>query len=96
MVVARKGSFAGAYETLTIAATALGPSAAFHTSAWAIFGPGETGDTVRWRDDGTDPTTLVGHLLAAGATLTYYGDCSKIKFIRTGATSMTLPTSYYR
>ena len=36
---------------------------------------------VRWRDDGTAPTASVGMPLAAGVTLQYDGDLSKIKFI---------------
>lgn len=36
---------------------------------------------VRWRDDGTAPTSSVGMPLAAGVTLQYDGDLSKIKFI---------------
>lgn len=37
---------------------------------------------LRWRDDGVDPTASVGMPLAAGVTLQYDGDLSKIKFIQ--------------
>lgn len=36
---------------------------------------------VRWRDDGVAPTASVGMPLAAGVTLQYDGDLSKIRFI---------------
>jgi len=54
----------------------------------------ETQD-VRWRDDGTNPTASVGMVLAAGETLPYTGDLSKLKFIETTA-SAKLNISYYR
>ena len=49
---------------------------------------------VRWRDDSTDPTASVGMPLAAGVTLQYDGDLSKIKFIEQTA-SAKLNISYY-
>jgi len=36
---------------------------------------------VRWRDDGTDPTTTVGIRLHAGATFFYTGNLRSIRFI---------------
>jgi hypothetical protein len=36
---------------------------------------------VRWRDDGTDPTSTVGMKIIDGGQLSYSGDLSKIKFI---------------
>lgn len=36
---------------------------------------------VRWRDDGVAPTATVGMPLAAGVTLQYDGDLTRIKFI---------------
>jgi len=39
------------------------------------------GANVRWRDDGTDPTTTVGMRLHAGETMFYTGDLKTIKFI---------------
>lgn len=49
---------------------------------------------VRWRDDGVDPTSTVGMPLAAGTTLQYDGDLTKIKFIEQEA-SAKLNVSYY-
>ncbi len=52
------------------------------------------GQAVRWRDDGVAPTSTVGMPLAAGVTLQYDGDLSKIKFIEQTATAK-LNISYY-
>lgn len=50
---------------------------------------------VRWRDDGTNPTTTVGSLLMAGATLEYdAGTFARLKFIEVAA-SAKLNVSYY-
>jgi len=49
---------------------------------------------VRWRDDETAPTASVGMPLAAGATLQYDGDLTKIRFIEQTA-SARLNISYY-
>lgn len=49
---------------------------------------------VRWRDDGTDPTSAVGIVLAAGDDFFYTGDLSAIKFIETAA-SAKINVSYY-
>jgi hypothetical protein len=50
---------------------------------------------VRWRDDGTDPSSTVGMTItAAAAPLEYAGDLSAIKFIETAA-SAALNISYY-
>ncbi len=49
---------------------------------------------VRWRDDGSDPTASVGMPLAAGVTLQYDGDLSKIRFIeQVGGAKLNI--SYY-
>lgn len=49
---------------------------------------------VRWRDDDVAPTATVGMPLAAGVTLQYDGDLTKIKFIEQTA-SAKLNISYY-
>ena len=49
---------------------------------------------LRWRDDGTDPTSSVGMPLAVGVTLQYDGDLSKIKFIQQTAGGI-VNISYY-
>jgi hypothetical protein len=51
-------------------------------------------NTVRWRDDGVNPTASVGMPLAAGVTLQYDGDLKKIKFIEQTA-SAKINISYY-
>lgn len=49
---------------------------------------------VRWRDDDTAPTASVGMPLAAGVTLQYDGDLSKIQFIeQVGGAKLNI--SYY-
>jgi hypothetical protein len=52
------------------------------------------GAPVRWRDDGTNPTSSVGMPLAIGVPLQYDGDLNKIRFIQQSA-SATLNISYY-
>jgi len=49
---------------------------------------------VRWRDDDVAPTATVGMPLAAGATLQYDGDLTKIKFIEQTA-SAKINVTYY-
>jgi hypothetical protein len=49
---------------------------------------------VRWRDDGTNPSSTVGMPLAAGVTLQYDGNLNGIKFINNGGTA-ELNISYY-
>lgn len=49
---------------------------------------------VRWRDDGTSPTSSVGMPLAVGQPLEYDGDMNKIKFIEV-TTSAKLNVAYY-
>lgn len=51
----------------------------------AIITPETAG--VRWRDDGVDPTASVGMPLAAGVTLQYDGDLSRIRFIEQAPTA---------
>ena len=52
------------------------------------------GQAVRWRDDGTDPTSSVGMPLAVGVPLQYDGDLTKIRFIeQTGSAKLNI--SYY-
>ena len=50
---------------------------------------------LRWRDDGSDPTSAVGMLEADGAKFFYCGDLSTFKAIRVDATTI-LNVSYYR
>ena len=39
------------------------------------------GGVVRWRDDGTDPTSTIGMSIPASGELDYCGDMSTIRFI---------------
>lgn len=49
---------------------------------------------VRWRDDGTAPSATVGMPLAAGTTLQYDGDLTKIQFFeQVGGAKLNI--SYY-
>jgi hypothetical protein len=85
-------------ETLTVAASAIGPTLATleHASGqadYAQFGPLETGQ-VRYRFNAA-PTDTVGALLEIGDTLICRGDeIEQVKFIRTGGTSGTLFVQY--
>jgi hypothetical protein len=58
----------------------------------AIITPETAG--VRWRDDGVAPTATVGMPLAAGVTLQYDGDLSRVRFIQQTAGAI-LNISYY-
>jgi hypothetical protein len=58
----------------------------------AIITPETQG--VRWRDDGVAPTALIGMPLAAGVTLQYDGDLTKIFFFEQAA-SARLNITYY-
>lgn len=53
-----------------------------------------TTKAVRWRDDGTAPTTTVGMHLAADTDLWYDGSLSALQFIEEAA-SAVLNVSYY-
>lgn len=49
---------------------------------------------VRWRDDGTAPTTGIGMQIAAGASIYYTGELSALKVIEEAA-SAKLNIAYY-
>lgn len=51
--------------------------------------------SVRWRDDGTNPTASVGVLLPVNTPFPYIGSLARIKFIETTA-SATCFVSYYQ
>jgi hypothetical protein len=53
------------------------------------------GAPVRYRDDGTAPTTTVGMPIGIGSQLTYSGNLAAIEFIQQSA-SATLDVSYYK
>ncbi len=54
-----------------------------------------TGQNLRWRDDGTNPTATVGMRLVANDILVYSGVMSAIKFIEE-TTSAVLNITYYK
>lgn len=72
------------------------------SSATALTVPDGTGmvmiqaetQSIRWRDDGSDPTATVGMVLAAGDILFYTGKSKTIKLIETTA-SAKANVSYY-
>lgn len=50
---------------------------------------------VRWRDDGTNPTSSVGMLLSAGQTLVYNGDPRSLRVIET-TSSAVVNVAFYK
>jgi predicted hotdog family 3-hydroxylacyl-ACP dehydratase len=50
--------------------------------------------SVRWRDDGVDPTTTVGMLMPSTVVLEYDGQLANLRFIEVTA-SAKLNVSYY-
>jgi len=54
----------------------------------------ETND-IRWRDDGTNPSTTVGMVITAGTDLWYVGNLRALKIIEVGTDSIA-NISYYK
>lgn len=80
------------YQQFTLAAATALPSIPLGaTEALVVC---ET-QTVRWRDDGTNPTASVGMPLTANTAFPYTGNLSAIKFIQT-TTTATCNVSYYK
>lgn len=78
-------------DTTISAASALPalPSSAQGTMALIQAGTAD----LRWRDDGTDPTTSAGMILASGESFLYTGNPGAVKVISaTGEVNVT----YYR
>lgn len=75
-------------QVLTVPSNTSGKGAATYAIIQA-----ET-QAVRWRDDGTAPTSTVGMVIAAGGELRYDGNLSSIQFIEATA-SDKLNISYY-
>lgn len=85
------------YEAITVADTAIGLTAAnIKADTTRVYCTLETAQ-IRFRTDGTAPTSTTGHLLESGAALELYSydDIVKFKAIRTGATSGALKCSYW-
>ena len=70
------------------------PPAGFLVGYVVIQCEGAGTDSVRWRDDGTAPTSSVGMMLDGGQELDYTGDPTMIQFI-VDAGSPKLNISYY-
>lgn len=49
----------------------------------------------RWRDDAGDPTASLGRVIAPDDTMTYMGNLSAVRFIRS-ADGVTLDISFYK
>lgn len=80
------------YEQITSLSSAAGLTIPVGTSVALIQAESQN---VRWRDDGTNPTSTVGSLLMAGSTLEYdAADFGSLKFIEVAA-SAKLNVSYY-
>jgi hypothetical protein len=88
-----------AYESVTVANTAIGLTAS-STAAPIRNAATLTLETaqIRFRVDGTDPTSSEGHLLEIGDTLELCNqeEVKNFKAIRTGSTSGVLKVSYFR
>lgn len=81
------------YEQITVLTSAQGLTVPAGTIK-AIIQP--TGQAVRWRDDGTNPTATIGLEIAVGDVLEYgVTDFTKIKFIEVAPTAI-LNISYYK
>lgn len=82
------------YEQLTGLSSAKGLTpATYEGASYAIIQAED--QNVRWRDDGTNPTTSIGMMLTAEQQIAYFGDLSAIKFLEETA-SAKLNVSYYR
>lgn len=79
------------YQQITNLATATGLTPP-RGATFALIIP-ET-QAIRWRDDGTDPTSAIGMPLGPTGILEYDGDLRSIRFIQQAA-SAVLNISYY-
>jgi hypothetical protein len=89
-----------AYESVTVSSSAVGLTAATYRQAGYAVQAFLTleGAEIRWRIDGSNPTTTEGHLLEPGQNLTLDSPDAVKNFraIRTGATNGTLKVTYFR
>lgn len=79
------------YQQLTSLSSAVGLTIPANTTVALI--QAET-QSIRWRDDGTDPTTTVGMVLSAGESMFFTGSLAAFKAIEITA-SAKLNISYY-
>jgi hypothetical protein len=81
-----------ALKTLGVDAPATGGTPIPDGAVKALIQP-EAQD-IRWTDDGTNPTTVIGNLLKVNTVLEYEGDLARFKFIETAA-SAKVNVNYY-
>ena len=84
------------YESITVADTAIGFTASIYQNNYvqSVTCTLETA-SIRFRLDGTDPTSAEGHLVPAGQSIKITGaSIAKFKAIRTGAVSGVLRCSF--
>lgn len=83
------------YEQLTVADTAVGFASIPTNADKAVIVVEDK--TIRWRDDGTNPTSTVGTKAFANTWITLEGrqKITQFKAIRQGADSAKLSISYY-
>ena len=88
------------FETITVADTAIGLTASKLASTprpKKVYITFETA-SCRFRYDGTDPSSTVGHLLVPTSSIVLEGfsQMNNVKFIRTGGTNAVAQVSYLR
>lgn len=81
----------GVYQFTVATATALPTIPSGASEAFIVC----TGQTVRWRDDGTNPTASVGVPLPVNTGFPYIGSLARLKIIETTA-SATCNVAYYQ
>jgi hypothetical protein len=95
MMAAAEESNAGSFESVTVAASAVGLTADTYGAATKAEMTLETAQ-IRVRKDGTNPTSSDGHLVEIGDTimLKSAADIAAFKAIRTGSVSGVLKITY--
>ena len=97
----------GVYVQLTSLSSSTALSASFPAGTGTVTGGATYTDVnvaliqaesqnVRWRDDGTAPTSTVGHILYVGESMFYEGDMNNLKFIETAASAKLSVTFYVK
>lgn len=102
------------YEAITVSTASIGLTASTLTAGTVIGDSGGNtyidvkrmdevmitveANPLRFRLDGTAPTSSEGHLLQPGdaLTITGFSNLSKLRFIRQGSADATLRVTYYR
>jgi len=90
------------YESITVSTSAVGLTGSKYApsgeeAAKRVFITVESG-SIRYRYDGTDPTSSEGHLITEGGYLTITGksNIEKFKAIRAGTSDAVLRVTYER